>query len=517
MERDDFDMNVMLPCLQPSFNHGLMLYPIRVRKLFLWVLSLLLVFVVVGLLGGAIMNHWLSGEEFHTLMEQKSSQLLHAKTSFGPLHWGWFELSSPSFHAEGQGSTSLRELEIGGLQGQLKPSALLHGLLQIEEITLENARLHIDTARHPKDPSLTVHQQLTQQPSMSLPSWVPSLLVIDLINAKKTDILIDLPSGTSLDLRGTHLEAYPEGSETRFEARGGTVKSPLLPELDINTIRCRIKPDMVDLSGADLVFPKGGALQLEGIFPDTNQSSLSGLWQQVPVATLLPTLSNQVSGTLDGSATVSWDLAGANSIEGKVQANNVILSNIPLLEGVSELTRMEAFKYLYLQQARATFSIKGERSSWHDVVLESQQLLKLTGDAEVGRDGAFSGNFQLGLSSPIVTAIPGASQVFSKDQHDGYYWTSLQVGGSLSHLTEDLTPRIMTAVLSNAGLLLQQGVKQGLQILGIKGAVIPAPLQPETNGTTKTVPSSSPQSSTPVDDLKQGAGAALDVIGGFLK
>jgi hypothetical protein len=38
----------------------------------------------------------------------------------------------------------------------------------------------------------------------------------------------------------------------------------------------------------------------------------------------------------------------------------VILSNIPLLEGVSELTRMEAFKYLYLQQARATFSIKGE-------------------------------------------------------------------------------------------------------------------------------------------------------------
>ena len=110
MERDDFDMNVMLPCLQPSFNHGLMLYPIRVRKLFLWVLSLLLVFVVVGLLGGAIMNHWLSGEEFHTLMEQKSSQLLHAKTSFGPLHWGWFQLSSPSFHAEGQGSTSLREL-----------------------------------------------------------------------------------------------------------------------------------------------------------------------------------------------------------------------------------------------------------------------------------------------------------------------------------------------------------------------------------------------------------------------
>ncbi len=508
----------MLPCLESSFNHGLMLYRFRVRKTFLWFLSIFLVVGLLALIGSAFMNRWLAGEGFHTLLEEKSSQFLQAKTSFGPLHWGWFELSSPTFHAEGQKTTSLRELEIGGLRGHLKPSALLQGLLQIEEITLESARIHINTARHPKDPNLSVHQQLKPQIPPSLPSWVPSLFVIDLIRAKKTDILIDLPSGTSLDLRGTHLEAHPEGSETRFEAYGGNLKSALLPDLDIKTIRCRLKPDLVDLTGADLVFPKGGALQLEGVFPDTNQSSLSGLWQQVPIATLLPSLSNQISGTLDGSATASWDLAGANSIEGKVQGNKVILSNIPMLDGISELTRMEAFRHLYLQQARATFSMKGESSSWRDVVLESQQLIKLVGNAELQKDGAFSGTFQLGLSSPIVTAIPGASQVFSKDQHDGYYWTSLQVGGSLSHLTEDLTPRITAAVLSNAGLLLQQGVKQGLQIFGIKGAIIPAPTSsPAMTNKTTPLPSGSPPSSTPVDDLKQGAGAALDVLGGFLK
>ena len=398
---------------------------------------------------------------------------------------------------------------------------MLQGLLQIEEITLEHARLHIDTARHPKDVSLSVHQELTPQASSALPGWLPSLLVIDLIRAKQSDVLIDLPSGNSLDIRGTHLEAHPEGLETRFEARGGTLKSSLLPELEIKTIRCRIKPDLVDLTGADLVFPMGGTLQLEGIFPDTQQSSLSGLWENVPVATLLPTLSHQINGTLDGNATVSWDMAGAHSIEGKIQANKVILFNIPMLEGVSELTRMEAFKYLYLQRAQASFSIKGESSSWHDIVLESQELLKLVGNAEIQRGGAFSGSFQLGLSSPIVTVIPGASQVFGKDQHDGYYWTSLQVGGSLSHLTEDLTPRITAAVLSNAGLLIQQGVKQGLQLLGIKGAIIPStnPAPTTTNATNGSIaiPSSSSLPSTPVDDLKQGAGAALDVLGGFLK
>ena len=496
-------------------------YHFCVRKILPWLLSILLALVVFCLIVVALLNHWIAGDGFHAMLEDKSSRALGAKTFFGPLHWGWFELSSPNFHAEGQGETFLREVQVGGLHGQLKASALLQGLLQIEEITLEYARLHIDTARHPKEVSLSVHQQPTPQATSALPGWLPSLLVIDLIRAKQSDVLIDLPSGNSLDIRGTHLEAHPEGSETRFEAREGMLKSSLLPELEIKTIRCRIKPDLVDLTGADLAFPAGGTLQLEGIFPDTKQSSLSGLWESVPVATLLPTLSHQISGTLDGNATVSWDLAGAHSIEGKIQANKAILFNIPMLEGVSELTRMEAFKYLYLQRAQASFSIRGESSSWQDIVLESQQLLKLVGNAEIQRAGGFSGSFQLGLSSPIVHAIPGASQVFSKDQHDGYYWTSLQVGGSLSHLTEDLTPRITAAVFSNAGLLLQQGIKQGLQILVIKGAIIPTP-NPAPTATKATngsiaVPSSSPPPTTPVDDLKQGAGAALDVLGGFLK
>jgi hypothetical protein len=360
-----------------------------------------------------------------------------------------------------------------------------------------------------------VHQQLEPKATSSLPSWIPSIFVVDLIRANKTDILIDLPASTpsaghsSLELVGASLEAHPEGTETRIEARGGILKNPYLPELEIKTIRCRIKPDLVDLTGADLAFPGGGVLLLEGVFPDTKQSSLTGRWQNVPITTLLPSLKPQVSGTLDGNATVSWDLAGSHVIEGQVKADKIILLGIPMLNEVSRLTRMEAFQHLFLQHAQATFSIREDSSSWHDVVLESEHLIKLLGDAEIQKGGAFSGSFQLGLSSPIVKAIPGASQVFSKDQHDGYYWTSVQVGGTLAHLTEDLTPRIVAAVLSNAGLLLQQGVKQGLQILGLSDNRLPSTNVPTKPGTNAPA--------SPVETIKQGAGAVLDVLGGFLK
>jgi hypothetical protein len=497
----DEDIEDAVPGLVNSFNLFMNMYPLPVRKFLPWLLSILAIVIVLAVLGGAALNQWLGGEGFHTLLEQKSATALHAKTSFGPLHLEWFGLSSPHFNAEGQGASSLRQLQLGGLHGRLDPAGLLQGLWHIEEITLERAALHLDTARHPKDPSLSIHAQAREESPSSLPSWFPTTLAIDLIKATKADLFIALPSGNELALRGTHIEVRPEGAETRVEARGGQLTSSYLPELDLKTLRCRIKPDLVDLTGTDLQFPSGGTLQLEGIFPDTKASFLTAHWEKVPLATLMPRFAGHLNGTLDGDATIAWDAAGVMSVQGRVNADKTVLLGIPMMEEIAQLTRMEAFDHLYLQQAHASFVIKNDSSSWHDVVLESQGLIKLIGDASVQKDGSFEGNFQLGLSTPIVTAIPGASLIFSQDQHDGYFWTPLKVGGSLSNFTEDLTSRVTAAVMSHPGLLIQEGLKRGLKLLGAPDA----PMNQQSNP-----PSQSP---VPVDPAK----AALDILGGFLK
>ena len=486
-----------------------MLYRGRVRKPLPWILSALFL-AALFLIGAGAVNHWLEGAGFHDLLEQKSSDALHAKTSLGPLRWGWFELSSPHLEAEGLDFTSLRHLEADGVHGKLSFSDLLHGKWHVEEISLENASLHIDATR----PKNNREKPLVKTAS-ALPSWIPTLFVIDVIRAAKADVYLTLPGDKSLELLGTHLEAYPEGEETRIEGSGGVLQNPFLPDLNIETVRCRIKPSLVDLTAADLRFPQGGSLHLEGEFPDVEESTLEGRWEKVPVAALWPLLSQKITGTLEGKASIRWNPAGARSIDGTIKAHDVTLVGIPMLNEISRLTQMEAFQHLFLQQAQATFSVKGGGTTWSNIVLESQGLIKLVGGAVTQPDGTVSGDFQLGLSSPIVTVIPGAADVFSKDQHDGYFWTSLHVGGTLSHPTEDLTPRITAAVLRNAALLIQQGVKQGLQILGLDRKSLP-PVVGTNNpaGNTSPVPGSNPD---PAQDIKQGAGNLIDTLGGFLK
>ncbi len=482
------------------------------RKTLPW-LILVVLMAAAYLLGTATLTHWLAGREFHTFLEKKSSEALQATTSFGPLHWGWFELSSPHFLADGHGMTSLRKLEADGLRGRLDPSDLLHGRWHIEEISLERATLRLGSLHAPKE----VLKTLESPPASALPAWIPSLLVIDVIRADTADIAIELPSGRVLELLDARLEARPEGKETGFKLSGGKLCTPFFPDLRLVSANGRISEKSVELTDADLSFPEGeGSIQLEGSFPKTQESTLKGCWNKVPLTALLPSLAWCLVGTVEGKSTVQWDQHGFRSAKGNITANNTILSGVPILEEIARLTRMEAFHHLFFQQAKATFSVNEGITSWHDIILESQGLLKLVGDANTQQDGRIFGTFQLGLSSPIVTVIPGASQVFGNDQHDGYFWTSLQIGGSFSHPTEDLTQRIAAAILSNADLLMQQGVKQGLQILGISGGSTP-----NTAG-TNALPQGTPTQGTPTptndpNPVVPATKAALDILDSFLK
>ncbi len=489
--------------IAPAFLPIALLYRGFVRKPLLWILlASLLIFLPLIVFFSVV--RWLSGDDFHAILEEKSSEALHAKASLGPLRWGWFDLFTPHLHAEGLDSTSLRQLEASGLRSHFNPYGLLLGQWHVDEISLDNAELHIDTSR----PKNNLEKTPLQAPS-TLPSWIPSKLLIDVVRVAKADIFLALPEEKSLEILDTRLEAYPDGNEIRIEGSGGVMQSPYLPDLNIETVRCRIEPSLVDLSGADLSFPSGGTVHFEGSFPDVDVSTLKGRWEMVPIATLLPLLNQKITGTLEGSATIQWNQEGTRSIDGTVKAHDVTLAGIPMMDEVSRLTEMDAFHHLFLQQAQASFSLNGESTTWKGVVLESQGLIKLVGAATTQQGGALSGDFQLGLSSPIVKVIPGAAEVFSKDQHDGYFWTPLHVGGTLTHPTEDLTPRVTAAVLSNAGLLIQQGMKQGLQILGLDRKS-PVPSGEMNNPAATPTPN-------PVEDIKQGAGTVIDTLGGFLK
>ena len=469
----------------------------RFRHLY-WIVPLNLAWIMLAIVV-VLLVHWLEGGEFHSLVEQKATEGLHAKAELAPIHWAWVGLTSGSLRALGSAETALKKIESSGLHARFHPAALLQGHLVVEKITLDRSEVRLGPVK--EGINKVVAEGSTQ--SSILPKWLPTQFVIERIESCSTDVLIEQPKGGSFDILGTRLESIPEGDQIRFEAHGGRLVSEHFPALKIaiETIRCRLSHSGLDLTGADLSIQNGGTLRLEGNFPSNgSESRLKGHWEKVELTSLLPALEGKVVGSLEGQGEAAWGHDGIHAISGNVSAHDITLAQIPALEKLALVTAMDQFRHLPIQEAHATFSGDANKTTWSDVVLESKGLLKLIGDAEVGQEGSLMGSFQVGITKRIVDMIPFAREVLGLNEQDGYIWIPMMVGGSLSHPVEDLSPRLASLFTAHAEGVIKEGIQQGMKFLGIKEQS--ATNMPSTNA---------------VRTLEQEAGKVLDTLGGFLK
>ena len=411
----------------------------------LWIIPLLLV-VTAGVAGFVMLFQWLRSEECRHLIQEKTSGALHASATLAPLQWGLLGVSSSSLEAAGSGSSSLKQLSSDGIRARWKPSTLMQGYWGIEEILLNKLTLHLGSPR--SETAIQEVKDVVATNPPPLPKWLPTQLVIEVIRTDHADITIDIPNGGVMTIQGAHLEAFPEthakGDETRVEAGGGEYRFSRFPDFKLNlvTLRARISEAGTELTGAELTPPAGGSVKLEGSFPAGGpMSHLSGHWESVPLTTLLPALKDHLVGTLEGSGRMEWNAEGFHLAEGTVSARDVTLTQLPALEKLAALTGIAAFRNLPVQVAHASYSRQGPATEWNDVVLESKGLVQFIGKATTGADGSLSGTFQLGVTSSIVAIVPFAKEILGLNEHDGFIWMPVQIGGTLSHPTEDLSPR----------------------------------------------------------------------------
>ena len=476
--------------------------PSRHKKLHLfWITPLVLIACCAGI-GIVMLFRWVQSDECRALIEKKTTDQLHVKVKLTPLQLGWTSLSSESLRAIGSAETTLKSIESSGLRARLRLSALLQGSMVVEEISLARMVIHLGAVTGVK----SVPVSTLPERADSLPNWLPLQFVVERIRSTSADVLIEQPNGGSINILGTSLESVPEGKQIRFDAHGGRLVSARFPDLSIaiDKRRCRLSGQGLDLTGADLSFHNGGALRLEGSFPSNeSESRLKGHWEQVELVSLMPALTGKVLGTLEGNGEAAWDHDGMHALTGTISAHDVTLSDIPALEKLALFTGIDQFRHLPVQDAHATYAGGAEKTIWHDVVIESRGLLKLTGEAEVGKEGSLRGSFQVGITKGVVDIIPFAREILGLNEHDGYLWTPMILGGSLSHPKEDLSARLTTAVTAHAEGLLKEGIQEGMKVLGKAQGLLPSATNiPSTND---------------VKTLEQGAGKVFDTLGGFLK
>jgi hypothetical protein len=461
--------------------------------------------LLAGSVGFLALLQWIRSEECHAVLESKASEALSGKAEFGPLEWLWVGVASPKVKAFSEDGSTPHSLEAANVRARLRLASLLQGCWAVEEISMEKARLHFAAAvpAQLKDSKPAA----SNVPKIQLPSWIPSVLVVEAVRSGNTDLLFDLPMGKMLELLGTKLDVYPEKDDFRLEAHGGQMIWTQFPGFQPNLLwaRGRLREGRLRINGAELGFTGGGSTSFEGEFPDPNGVSRIELHcKGLPISDVFPTALSMVSGTISGEGKASWTPTEARSMEGMVVVDNASVHDVPSLDELAAFTGMEQFRHLSLKKASASFARTGNMTRWREIVLEAPGLLKVTGEAEVGDNGSLSGTLQAGVTTDIVRVIPMARELLSAEEREGYFWIPVHVGGSLEHPTEDLRPRLVTAITAKASGVIRGGIEEGLKILGIKsdatnGSVIPA-------AATNTVKS-----------LEKDASSVIEAVGSFLK
>lgn len=493
------------------------------KKTLLWTVSPLVPLALLAVLL-VLLVRWIGSDDCRTLLQKKTSEALNAEAQLAPLNWSWFGVTSPRFSATGQNGTALKQMEATGLQAVLNPSAIFNGVWGVKEITADELKLRIGAAGPaPSAPTsaLAGNAAPPALPATGLSKWIPSLVVIEVINGRKTDILVETSQAT-ISLTGSVMEARPSpnGEKTLFKLTGGAVGTSRYTDLKLTlgTARCILTDKGLDITGADFTSPQGGTIRGEAMFPsDGSPSTLSANWEKLPISVFLPHFADKLAGVLAGDITMRWESGNHRQGSGTIRGEGITLTGIPALAQFAQLTGLEQFRKLPIQTFSTRFTIRDGLTEWRDVVIESPGFLKITGEVNTALDGTLSGTILLGITSRIVNMIPMARELLGLEERDGYIWAKepVTLGGTLSKPTESLTPRLSVLLAAGAEGVVREGVRSGLELLGIK---VGDPATPgATNAPVSPLPPVPISTTNAVKTLQQGAGAALDALGGFLK
>lgn len=496
------------------------------KKTLLWTIPPLVPLVLLAAVL-VLLARWIGSDDCRALLQSKTSDALNAEAQLAPLNWNWFRVASPRFSATGRAESALKQMEATGLQAVLNPKSIFNGVWGVREITADELRLRVGAAGPAPTKSAATpgkNAVLPAPQATGLSKWIPSLVVIEVINGKKTDLLVETSQAT-ISLTGSAMEARPSpnGEKTLFKLTGGTVSTPRYPDLKLSlgTARCILTDKGLDITGADFTSDQGGTIRGEAFFPsDGSASTLSANWEKLPISVFLPRFPGNLAGLLAGDVSMRWESGNRRQGSGRFRGEGITLTGIPALQQFARLTGLEQFRKLPIQTFSARFTIRDGLTEWRDVLVESPGLIKLTGEVNSSLDGALSGTIQLGVTSRIVNMIPMAREFLELEERDGYIWAKepVTLGGTLSRPTESLTPRLSVLIAAGAEGVVREGVRSGLGILGIKVGEPAAP-SPSTN-TPAATPAPSPalpSATNAVRTLEQGAGAVIDTLGGFLK
>ena len=249
----------------------------------------------------------------------------------------------------------------------------------------------------------------------------------------------------------TSLNMIPAEGGHNIEARGGSLFALGMPPLTLAQCRMRQREGTYFLDDSRAFVTGGGSLVASGSFGKNTRLNL--IWEGVPASLLpVPRLGEYLDGISQGQAALDAN----GNWRGSLSVTGARIHSLPGMKTIASLLRNPSWVNPPIQTLSTDFEWSGGNLTLTNLVVESSGLARIEGSLRVGAGGDLSGNLQLALDQAALQQLPGAREMVFTTPRNGWYWTPVQLGGTLSAPTEDLSSRLATSI-AGAVLLKESG------------------------------------------------------------
>lgn len=420
------------------------------KKLLLWGVLGMLVLAAAVVAGSYLyVRAYLKSDGFLAMLEQSAVDDMNVETArIDPLDWDGSGIRCGGVTMEGH--EFLTSLQARNIETEFSRWELLKRAFVITSVNIAELKLRL----------APVPFRFREKPEGAR-SWAEENILPDTFRLEKGSIdslsVSYGEAGRPYVLDGTRVEsAYDAGSsQYRFEMQGGRLCLPFkgCPEFSLmsGTAQFNHASRRVNVPSCRLTTATGGYLDIKGDWDGSSSSWTANMVVNgVPASSVLEGhWKKHVQGSVSGGIDLRGGRDGVTHVAGLARLQGGMLTGLPVLDRLALFCGSSRFRNLPLHEASAQFSY--QESAWHisNILVESENLVRVEGWLEIGKGGALTGRLQVGLRADgLWKALPGFSDVFSVSRQGAggnLAWANVNIGGTLDNPSEDLSARLIKA------------------------------------------------------------------------
>jgi hypothetical protein len=426
----------------------------RARLLWIWAATIALLVIGTAILAIVFFNprltKYVESEAFRTELEKQTAKGLHFESGrYAPVRrTSFLTAETESFQAQ-NGRKAMRSIEAHGIAATFNPWGVFLRRWQLDRIHIKGGEVAIQTYEPKPEPS-------PAKPWYHV--FLPQRVYLKRVESEPAEVTWRL-RGERAGFFGTRLLITPHGRDFNYQATGGTLKMPIMPDLRLRDTHLLITKTLLTLYNLDLESEgdSNGHIHAEGTAGTREDKSVDSKidLEHLPIAEWMPaTWRDHVSGEASGK--IAWrgkdqKLENAEG-EASLRVEGGHLVRLPFLERIAQVTGEKTLEHLTLTDCAAELTWKFPKVEIKNLAIEAENKFRATGTIRIDRRD-LDGAIEFGVAPSLLSWLPHPAEVFPR-KHDGYLWTTVHLSGTLDAPRQDLSPRIMAAIKDDPGAAL---------------------------------------------------------------